>query len=618
MYYPEELIEEVRQKNDIVDVISGYVRIKKKGSNYVGLCPFHNEKTGSFMVSRSKQIYKCFGCGAGGNVFTFVMEYENFTFPEALKQLAERAGVKLPEAEYDENVKRQMSRRARMLALNKDAATYFFYQLRAPSGETGLKYFQDRQLSEETMKRFGLGFANVKSNDLTQYLKSKGYTDEEIRDAGLATYHEKYGMSDKFWNRVMFPIQDINHRVIGFGGRVIGEGEPKYLNSPETEVFDKSRNLYGLNFARTSRKDHLILCEGYMDVIAMHQAGFTEAVASLGTAFTSGQASLLRRYTENVILAYDSDGAGTKAALRAIGILRDAGLTGKILHLEPFKDPDEFMKNLGREAFEERIASAEDSFSFELRMLERDYDMKVPESKMKFRRAVVEKLYQVADQFEDAKPFIELACDKYHFGYEEMCKSVAAFANKQEMNAGLVRRREPENLQKQEKRDEPLLKNQKILLTWLVDEPGIYQKLKKYISPDDFTEGIYQKAAVRLFEALESGQAPSPSAVMAALQADESAAEDEQKEIASLFCTKISDHLRQVMGIREGDMEGETSEFDTKAEKEKALHDIIVSIKRASLQNYMEKGAGDKNAFSHILEAKKALQELQKTHISLD
>lgn len=618
MYYPEEIIEEVRQKNDIVDVISGYVRIKKKGSNYVGLCPFHNEKTGSFMVSRNKQIYKCFGCGAGGNVFTFVMEYENFTFPEALKQLAERAGVKLPEAEYDENAKRQMSRRTRMLALNKDAATYFFYQLRAPQGAAGLRYFQDRQLSEETMKKFGLGFANVKSNDLTQYLKSKGYTDGEIRDAGLATYHEKYGMGDKFWNRVMFPIQDINHRVIGFGGRVIGEGEPKYLNSPETEVFDKSRNLYGLNFARTSRKEYLILCEGYMDVIAMHQAGFTEAVASLGTAFTSGQASLLRRYTENVILAYDSDGAGIKAALRAIGILRDAGLTGKILHLEPYKDPDEFMKNLGREAFEERIASAEDSFSFELRMLERDYDMKVPESKMKFRRAVVEKLYQVADQFEDAKPFIEMACDKYHFGYEEMCKSVAAFANKQEMNAGLVRRKEPETVQKQEKRDEPLLKNQKILLTWLVDEPGIYKKLKKYISPDDFTEGIYQKAAEKLFESLEGGHAPSPSAIMAALQADESAAEDEHKEIASLFCTKISDHLRQVMGIREVDIEGETSEFDTKAEKEKALHDIIVSIKRASLQNYMEKGGSDKNAFSHILEAKKALQELQKTHISLD
>lgn len=618
MYYPEELVEEVRQKNDIVDVISGYVRIKKKGSNYVGLCPFHNEKTGSFMVSRNKQIYKCFGCGAGGNVFTFVMEYENYTFVEAMKQLAERAGVKLPEAEYDENAKKQMSRRAKMLELNKDAANYFYYQLRAPQGETGMRYFKGRELSEETMKKFGLGFANVKSNDLTLYLKSKGYTDAQIRDAGLATYHEKYGMSDKFWNRVMFPIQDINHRVIGFGGRVIGEGEPKYLNSPETEVFDKSRNLYGLNFARTSRKNHMIICEGYMDVIAMHQAGFTEAVASLGTAFTSGQASLLRRYTENVILAYDSDGAGTKAALRAIGILRDAGLTGKILHLEPYKDPDEFMKHMGREAFEERLANAEDSFSFELRMLERDYDMKVPESKMKFRKAVVEKLYQVADQFEDAKPFIEMACEKYHFGYDEMCKSVAAFANKQEMNAGLIKKREPEIAIKQEKKDEPLLKNQKILLTWLVDEPLLYGKIKKYISPEDFAEGIHRKAAVKLFEALEAGQAPSPSAIMTTLQADEEAAEDDQKEIAALFCTKISDHLRKVQGIGEVDIEDAATEFDTKAEKEKALHDIIISIKRASLQAYMEKGGGDKDAFAHILEAKKALQELQKTHISLD
>ncbi len=618
MYYPEELVEEVRQKNDIVDVISGYVRIKKKGSNYVGLCPFHNEKTGSFMVSRNKQIYKCFGCGAGGNVFTFVMEYENYTFVEAMKQLAERAGVKLPEAEYDENAKKQMSRRAKMLELNKDAANYFYYQLRAPQGETGMRYFKGRELSEETMKKFGLGFANVKSNDLTLYLKSKGYTDAQIRDAGLATYHEKYGMSDKFWNRVMFPIQDINHRVIGFGGRVIGEGEPKYLNSPETEVFDKSRNLYGLNFARTSRKNHMIICEGYMDVIAMHQAGFTEAVASLGTAFTSGQASLLRRYTENVILAYDSDGAGTKAALRAIGILRDAGLTGKILHLEPYKDPDEFMKHMGKEAFEERLANAEDSFSFELRMLERDYDMKVPESKMKFRKAVVEKLYQVADQFEDAKPFIEMACEKYHFGYDEMCKSVAAFANKQEMNAGLIKKREPEIAIKQEKKDEPLLKNQKILLTWLVDEPLLYGKIKKYISPEDFAEGIHRKAAVKLFEALEAGQAPSPSAIMTTLQADEEAAEDDQKEIAALFCTKISDHLRKVQGIGEVDIEDAATEFDTKAEKEKALHDIIMSIKRASLQAYMEKGGGDKDAFAHILEAKKALQELQKTHISLD
>lgn len=609
MYYPEELVEEVRLKNDIVDVISGYVRIKKKGSNYVGLCPFHNEKTGSFMVSQNKQIYKCFGCGAGGNVFSFVMEYENYTFVEAMKHLAERAGVKLPEAEYDENAKRQQSRRARLLALNKDAATYFYYQLRAPQGQVGLKYLEGRQLSEETMKKFGLGYANVTSSDLTKYLRSKGYSDEEIGNGGLASFHEKYGMSDKFWNRVMFPIQDINHRVIGFGGRVMGEGEPKYLNSPETEVFDKSRNLYGLNFARTSRKKRLILCEGYMDVIAMHQAGFTEAVASLGTAFTSGQASLLRRYGEDVILAYDSDEAGVRAALRAIGILRDAGLTGKILHLEPYKDPDEFMKNLGKEEFEKRLNEAEDSFSFELRMLERDYDMKVPESKLKFRRALVEKLYQVADRFEDAKPFIESACETYHFGFEEMCKSVAAFANQQEMNAGLVRRRPAEEV-RSEKQDEPNKLNQKLMLSWLVDEPGLYNKIKQYISPLDFSTGLCRKAAEQLFETLEKGEGVSPSAMMTSLQADENASEEELKEIASLFCTRISDHLRHMTGNEEVELEKGDLESVSVRDKEKMLHDLLVSLKRESLVHITD--------FTAIVQAKKALQELQKAHISLE
>ena len=618
MYYPDELVEEVREKNDIVDVISGYVRLKKQGSNYFGLCPFHNEKSPSFSVSQSKQMFHCFGCGAGGNVFTFVMQYENYTFPEAVANLAERAGVALPEVSYDEEARKKENRRARILELNKAAAKFYYFMLRSPQGAGGMEYLKNRALSDETMNRFGLGCSSRYSDELLKYLRKQGYSDELMREAGLVNYDEKNGLYDKFWNRVMFPIQDINHRVIGFGGRVMGDGKPKYLNSPETVVFDKSRNLYGLNHARTSRKNHMILCEGYMDVIAMHQAGFTEAVASLGTAFTSGQASLLRRYAENVILAYDSDGAGVKAALRAIGILRDAGLTGKILHLEPYKDPDEFMKNLGKEAFEERIRDAEDSFSFELRMLAEGYDLKSPESKMKFRSVLIEKLYQVSDQFEDAKPFIEMACEKYHFGYEEMCKSVTAFANQRELNAGLIRRREPENIPKQEKKDEPLLKNQKILLTWLVDEPPVYGKIKKYITPDDFSEGIYRKAAGKLFDALESGQTPSPSAIMASLQADQETGEEEQKEIAALFGTKISDHLRQVMGIRDVDIEEGAAEFDTKGEKEKALHDIIVSIKSASFKRYMEKGGSDKNAFSHILEAKKALQELQKTHISLD
>lgn len=259
MYYPDELVEEVRLKNDIVDVISGYVRLQKKGSSHFGLCPFHNEKSPSFSVSGSKQMYYCFGCGAGGNVFTFIMEYENFTFPEAVKMLADRVKVDLPEIEYSEEVKKKEGKRNKLLEVNKEAAKYFYYQLRSQRGSIGYRYLADRQLSDEMMKKFGLGFSNVSSNDLVQYLHTKGYQDELIQEAGLASFDEKYGVHDKFWNRVMFPIQDINHRVIGFGGRVMGDAKPKYLNSPETMIFDKSRNLYGLNFARTSRQSNIIL-----------------------------------------------------------------------------------------------------------------------------------------------------------------------------------------------------------------------------------------------------------------------------------------------------------------------------------------------------------------------
>lgn len=617
MYYPEELVEEVRQKNDIVDVVSGYVRMKQRGANYVGLCPFHNEKTGSFSVSPSRQIFKCFGCGIGGNVFTFIMQYENYTFVEAMKMLAERAGVKLPEAEYDENARRAMNAKARIMELNKDAANYFYFQLRAPQGEVGMRYFKKRELSDETMKKFALGYSNVKSNDLVLYLRSKGYTDKEIVDSGVASFHEKYGLHDKFWNRVMFPIQDINSKVIGFGGRVIGEGEPKYLNSPETVVFDKSRNLYGMNFARTSRKGYLILCEGYMDVIAMHQAGFTEAVASLGTAFTGGQAAILRRYADNIVLAYDSDGAGTKAALRAIDILRNYGMTGKILHLEPYKDPDEFIKNMGQDAFQDRIDQAEDSFSFELRMMEKGYDLKSPESKLKFRKALVEKMYTLSDQFEDIKPFIEMVCDKYHFGYDEMCSSVASYGNSSQARISPVRRQEENEIRKNKKKDDPVLYNQRVLLTWLAEEPSLYPKIQNYISEEDFTEGIYKKAAVRLLSDLREGRMPNPGAIMTALQASEETDEEEQLEIASLFSTKLTDMLSRIKGSTEVNLDDQGRVFDSVNDKERALADILTTIKRATLQRITEGAGTDPGAFQKIVAMKKAIQNIQKTHISL-
>lgn len=590
MYYPDELVEEVRAKSDIVDVISGYVRIQKKGSSYFGLCPFHNEKSPSFSVSPTKQMYYCFGCGAGGNVFTFVMNYENYTFPEAIKQLAERAGVNLPEIEYSEEIKQKENRRAKLLEVNKEAAKYFFYQLRSEKGAIGYKYLSGRQLSDETIKQFGLGFANKTSDDLTRYLKSKGYTDDLIKEAGLASFDERFGMHDKFWNRVMFPIQDINHRVIGFGGRVMGDGEPKYLNSPETPVFDKSRNLYGLNFARTARKNNIILCEGYMDVIAMHQAGFNQAVASLGTAFTPGQANLLRRYTEEVLLAYDSDGAGTKAALRAIAILKEVDLSGKVINLEPYKDPDEFIKNLGKEAFQERIDNAENSFFFEIRILERDFNMKDPESKTKFHREIAKKLCGFSEEVE-RENYISAIAEKYNIGFDNLRKLVASYA----AQTGLVKpmERPKSGIQKKNAPEDNIKRVQRLLITWITDEPKLYHKIKKYISAGDFTEDLYKVVADKLFTSLEEGNY-NPAAIISSF-----VDEEEQREAAALFNTKLE-------------------ALETEQDREKAFHDILYAVKKNSFDYYSTKLGSDVDALKKVIEGKKALEELGKTHISID
>ncbi len=590
MYYPEELVEEVRMKSDIVDVISGYVRLQKKGSNYFGLCPFHNEKSPSFSVSPSKQMCYCFGCGAGGNVFSFVMQYENFTFQEAVRMLAERAGVKLPELEYTEEMKHREDKRSKLLQINKLAATYFFYQLRGERGKAGLEYLKKRQLSDDTIKGFGLGFSNVTSNDLVKYLKSKGYDDTIIQEAGLATFDERYGLHDKFWNRVMFPIQDINHRVIGFGGRVMGDGKPKYLNSPETMIFDKSRNLYGLNFARTARTDQIILCEGYMDVISMHQAGFTQAVASLGTAFTAGQANILRRYAKEVILAYDSDGAGVNAALRAIGILKEVGLTGRVLNLEPYKDPDEFIKNEGAEKFQQRINEAENSFFFELRILQRDYNLKDPESKTRFFHEIAKKLCEFSEDVERDN-YIQAVADKYLMSVENLRKLVVSYA----MKTGNVQPsiRPKSGIQAKSSPDEKRKKPQKLFLTWLVEEPQLYPKIKKYISAEDFTEELYRKVAGRLFAELEQGKI-NPAAIISMFTDVE-----EQREVAELFNTKLQ-------------------EITTKQEREKAFHDIIVALKKNSYEYASSRLGTDVDALKKAIEGKKALEELEKIQITLD
>ncbi len=595
MYYPDEVIEEVRTKNDIVGVISGYVRMQKKGGNYFGLCPFHSEKSPSFSVSPGKQMYYCFGCGAGGNVITFVMAYENVTFQEAVKMLAERAGVSLPEAEYSEEARRKEGKRARLLEIQKEAARYYYYMLRSPRGKTGYQYLAGRQLTDETMNRFGLGYADGSSSDLSAYLKSKGYEDALVGESGLTAFDEKRGMHDKFWNRVMFPIQDANHRVIGFGGRVMGDAKPKYLNSPETMIFDKSRNLYGLNFARTSRKGNFILCEGYMDVIAMHQAGFDQAVASLGTAFTVGQAGLLKRYTEDVLLAYDSDGAGVNAALRAIGILREAGLRGRVIDMQPYKDPDEFIKNLGAEAFQQRIDEAQNGFFFELKILERDFRMDDPESKTAFHREIAKKLCQFEEEVE-RENYIESVAQKYHIGFENLRRLVNNYAARTGLVQPAARPKASVSAgnagNTANTPEEHARKSQRLLLTWIADEPEVYRKIRPYIAPQDFTEPLYGQVADRLFAGLEAGDY-NPAAIVSAFEE-----EQEQREVAEIFNTKLP-------------------RIDTPKEREKAFHDILCAVKQNSFEYYSGRTGSDMSALNQVISAKKALEELRKTHISL-
>ncbi len=589
MYYSDELIEEVRSKNDIVDVISSYVKLQKKGSSYFGLCPFHNEKSPSFSVSRQKQMYYCFGCGAGGNVFTFLMEYENYSFLEALKYLADRAGVELPRQEMSKEARERADTKAILLEINKAAARYFYIQLKERQGERALAYLKGRQLGDDTIRAFGLGYANKYSDDLYRYLKGQGYQDDMIAKAGLITVDEKHGAHDKFWNRVMFPIMDANSRVIGFGGRVMGDGKPKYLNSPETMIFDKSRNLYGLNRARSSRKSYFLLCEGYMDVISLHQAGFTNAVASLGTALTQGHASLIKRYVKEVYLTYDSDEAGTKAALRAIPILREAGISAKVIRMEPYKDPDEFIKNLGKEAFEERIREARNGFLFGVEVLERDYDLASPEGKTDFLKEVARRLGEFEEDIE-RNNYIEAVAGRYHVGYEELRKLVVHTA----VQNGLAQpAKRPEKTVK-EKKEDGILTSQKILLTWMIEEPQVFHQISSYIIPEDFTGELYRKVAELLYQQYEEGEA-NPARIL-----DHFTEEEEHREAASCSTRKIR-------------------ELTTPEEREKALKETVVRVKAHSIGEAAARlDPTDIRGLQRLMEAKRQLQDLEKLHISIN
>ena len=516
------------------------------------------------------------------------MEYENFTFPEAVEYLAERCGMPLPKMEEESpEAKKEADRKTSLLEIQKEAARYFYYQLKSQRGSLGMAYLKKRQLSDTTITKFGLGYSNKTSNDLYLYLKKKGYSDELLKESGLVTIEER-GTYDKFWNRVMFPIMDVRNRVIGFGGRVMGDGEPKYLNSPETRIFDKSRNLYGINEAKNSRRPNFIICEGYMDVISLHQAGFTNAVASLGTAFTSGQASLIKRYTKEVLLTYDSDKAGVKAALRAIPILKEVGLRARVILLSPYKDPDEWIKNKGAESFEERITEAKNSFLYEIEMLKREYQMEDPEQKTRFYQETAKKLLEFPEELERTT-YMEAICKEHEIDYEGLRNMVKRFAYQMGAQpAVMVRTSQKQQTAKQGK-EGGIKESQRLLLTWLIEDMSLFQKLEGLISPRDFTDSFYHMVAEMLYKQYQEERTVNPAKIISKFTKEE-----EQREAAQLFHTTL------------------TTPMDKK-QKETAVNETVYKIK----QNWCEYAGSHASDFAELEEIKKVKRSLQDLHISL-
>ena len=579
MRYSESLIEEIREKNDIVEVIGEYVRLKRSGNSYMGLCPFHNEKTPSFSVSPDKQLYYCFGCHSGGNVFTFIREYNNTDFQEALSILADRCGVTLPERDMTADEEEARDERKIQLEILKSAASYYYYKLKTPAGKHGLDYFRERGLSDETIKSFGLGVSGKYSNELYKYLRSKNYKDDVLSRSGLFKVSEKGGFRDKFWNRVMFPITDLRGRVIGFGGRVMGEGKPKYLNSPETDLFNKRKNLFGLTQARHTAKDRIIICEGYMDVISMHQAGITNAVASLGTALTEEQAMLLKRYTKEVVIMYDSDGAGISAALRAVEIFDRAGLIVKVADLSPYKDPDEFIKDAGKEELESRIDNARNGFLFTIDRMSNDYDFTDPKSKTIFEHDVIRKILDFPDELE-RNNYLDSICSTYALPRDSMNRLLREYAS----SGRRIRRKEPEEYKKKAsgKDSGP----EEVLLYFLANYPEVYEEIKQNISPDDFESEFNKKAARNIIGKIEEGSVSTASLI------DGNDSLEDQNGLASILSRDVPS--------------------DNEKELERAFTDVYIKFRKEVIERKLLT-CSDAGSMTDLIRQKNEIEEFERS-----
>lgn len=501
MAFPESFLQELKMRNDITEVVSGYVNLKRRGRNMVGLCPFHGEKTPSFNVYTENGSFYCFGCGAGGDVISFEMKIENLDYVDAVKALAQRAGMEMPENSYDDSFSKL---RSRVFEANREAARFYFSTLYSKSGAGGLEYFYSRGLSDRTIRHFGLGFADDNWTSLCSHLRSKGFKDNELVAANLAVQRRNgNGIYDRFTNRVMFPIIDLRGNVIAFGGRIMTDEKPKYLNTSDTPVFKKSANLFSLNNAKNSGSRTLILCEGYMDVIAVNQAGFTNAVATLGTALTSEQAVLMKRYADEVIICYDADEAGQKATARAIPILRNAGLVIRVLSIPSGKDPDEFIRSKGKDgpvAFKALLEKSGNDIEYRLQKLKQVHNTETTDGKVAFLEAASKVIATISSPIErdvyTSKICAELNVDKNAFKQQlsRLTGRAKRDSKKQEarkIQTDLSRRNDKINTDHYKKPRSSSA--EEALVVYLVNNPDSASEISSKLKPEQFQNSLIRR-----------------------------------------------------------------------------------------------------------------------------
>lgn len=505
MFYPEELIEEVRIRNDIIEVVSSYVKLERKGRRYFGLCPFHNEKSPSFCVEPAKQFFYCFGCNKGGSVIQFIMGIEHLDFLEALKFLAERAGIILPEPE--DTVEKEKSRlRSQILDINKEAARFFFSRLAGKNGTRAQGYLKKRGLFEKTIRQFGLGLAPSGWNELTKMLLNKGAEKDLLLSSGLSLETKNGELIDRFRDRIMFPIFDIRGNIIGFGGRVIDGTQPKYMNSPDTPVYNKSRELYGLNYARQSKSKKLLIVEGYMDVISLHQAGIDYAVASLGTALTQSQAWILKKYAEEVIIAYDSDSAGQAATLRGLDILEKAGCNIRVLLIPDGKDPDDYIKNNGPEKFKNLVDRAISLLDYKIRAEKNMYNLDIVDDKLKLLNSIAD-ILAAHDNSIERELYTKNYAEQYGISLESLNSEVQKRRNRQKsrkktysLSKNVAIGRELSEFPSIDSRYGEL---EYMLLVMLCNENRLFDKVSKEYGIGAYIDKGARKIAEKLYRRLE-------------------------------------------------------------------------------------------------------------------